>query len=91
MYSGGGRLDAALFDRQLACVRYILEGHEGEPASPQRFPDFERMDEQGRRVWKRRLPHPGDGPKDLNADIEYKRTMRYGGANVTYDIRRVHD
>ena len=91
MYSGGGRLDAALFDRQLACVRYILEGHEGEPASPQRFPDFERMDEQGRRVWKRRLPHPGDGPKDLNADIEYKRTMRYGGASVTYDIRRVHD
>lgn len=89
MYAGGGKLDASLFDQQLACIRHILEGYTGEPAQEQKFPHFERFDDQGRRIWKRRLPHPGDGPKHLNDGLEFKRIMHFGGTAITYDIRKI--
>lgn len=82
-------LDPAMIDRQMECADYILSGHQGEAVSPGKFPGEERIDEEGRRIWKRRIPHPGDGPKDLNADIEYKRCMKYAGTSITYDIRYI--
>lgn len=91
VFGGGGEVPAQLVEEQLACARHILSGHEGEPVSPGRFPGEERLDQQGRRIWKRRLPHPGDGPKDLQAEIEYKRVMRFAHTAITYDIRRVYD
>ena len=78
-------------DSQLACARHILAGHEGEPATAGRFPGEERIDAQGRRIWKRRIPHPGDGPRNINADLEFKRVMRYGGTAIVYDIRHIDD
>lgn len=91
VFGGGGEVPAQIVEEQLACARHILSGHEGEPISPGRFPGEERVDQQGRRIWKRRLPHPGDGPKDLHAGIEYKRVMRFAHTAITYDIRRVTD
>ena len=84
-------MDAALVDNQLACARHILAGNESEPAQPGRFPGDERVDDEGRRIWKRRIPHPGDGPANINRDIEYKRVMRFAGTSITYDVRHIDD
>lgn len=84
-------MDPSHIDRQLACAEYILAGHQGEPISPRQFPGEERIDAQGRRVWKRRIPHPGDGPKNINEGIEWKRCMSYADTTITYDIRHIVD
>ena len=34
---------------------------------------------------------PGDGPANINRDIEYKRVMRYAGTSITYDVRHIDD
>lgn len=91
LFGGAGELEASLVDSQLACAQYILAGHEGEPAQPGHFPGEERIDAQGRRIWKRRIPHPGDGPKNINADLEFRRVMRHGGTTIVYDIRHIED
>lgn len=87
----GPMMDASIVDNQLACARHILAGNEGERAQPGRFPGEERVDAEGRRIWKRRIPHPGDGPADINRDIEYKRVMRFAGTSITYDVRHIDD
>ena len=84
-------MDASIVDNQLACARNILAGNEGERVQPGRFPGEERVDAEGRRIWKRRIPHPGDGPADINRDIEYKRVMRFAGTSITYDVRHIED
>lgn len=84
-------LNPAVIEQQYACARHILDGYEGVPARPGHFPGEERIDEQGRRIWKRRIPHPGDGPKDINRDIEFRREMRYAGTCIIYDIRHIRD
>ncbi len=84
-------LNPEMIDQQLACAEYILAGNEGEVVAPGHFPGEERIDGQGRRIWKRRIPHPGDGPKNINAGMEYKRRMNHAGTSITYDIRHIHD
>lgn len=84
-------LSPELIQQQYECACRILDGFVGEPAKPGHFPGDERMDELGRRIWKRRIPHPGDGPKDLNADIEYRRCLRYAGTSIQYDVRKIRD
>ena len=84
-------MDASIVDNQLACARHILAGNEGERAQPGRFPGEERVDAERRRIWKRRIPHPGDGPADINRDIEYKRVMRFASTSITYDVRHIDD
>lgn len=84
-------LSPSLIDSQLECAEYILAGHEGEPVAPGRFPGEERIDALGRRIWKRRIPHPGDGPKDFGRDLEFQRCMKYAGTSITYDIRHIAD
>ena len=84
-------MDASIVDNQLACARHILAGNEGERVQPGRFPGEERVDAEGRRIWKRRIPHSGDGPADINRDIEYKRVMRFAGTSITYDVRHIDD
>ena len=46
--AGAWIMDASAFDAQLACAKYILDGHEGEPAEAGHFPSTERFDEAGR-------------------------------------------
>lgn len=88
---GWPMMDAVIVDQQLTCAKYILAGHEGEPATPGHFPGEERVDAQGRRIWKRRIPHPGDGPKNINDDMAYKRRMEHAGTSITYDIRHIQE
>lgn len=91
MFGGGGELEPRIVEEQLACVQHILAGNAGKPVQPGRFPGEERVDAQGRRIWKRRIPHPGDGPQDFNAGIEFKRVMEYANTAITYDLRRITD
>lgn len=84
-------LHPCIIEQQYACARHILDGFEGVPARPGHFPGEERTDEQGRRIWKRRLPHPGDGPKNINEGIEFRREMKWAGTSITYDIRHIND
>ena len=91
LWAGGGRMDADYVDRYLACARLILDGCEGEPAEPMPFPNFSRTDEQGRTVWKRRLPRPGDGPRPDPERAPYLRKVEYAGVRTVYDLRRVFE
>ncbi|MGN1019731.1 MAG: MBL fold metallo-hydrolase [Aristaeellaceae bacterium] len=84
-------LQPCVIEQQYACARHILDGFEGLPVRPGRFPGEERVDEQGRRIWKRRIPHPGDGPKNINDGIEYRREMKWAGTSITYDVRHIDD
>ena len=63
------------------------------------------IDEEGHIIWKRRLPHPGDGPKhqkkgsdgamkDLRWNEKQQNTKRvYGEAPsaIVYDINKIFD
>lgn len=89
IYGGGGEVDADIVAKNLDNCRAILEGHEGIPFCMPPFNNFEKTDEQGRRIWRRRLPHPGDGPKSWHDDSQYKRKLTYAGCDVIYDIRKI--
>ncbi len=86
---GGGQLPASLCEANLQNVCHILEGHEGVPCDPPRQPGYQKNLPDGRVIWKRRAPHPGDQPKHWGVDQEYKRLMVFGGCGIQYDIRRI--
>ncbi|MDO4355242.1 MAG: MBL fold metallo-hydrolase [Clostridia bacterium] len=69
----------------------VLNGAEGVRQSNPPFNNWQQTDEQGRVVWKRRLPHPGDGPKQWRDDSEWKRKYGQGRTAIIYDVRRIHD
>lgn len=91
VWCGPGQSDADIVQKLLTNCRAVLNGAEGEPYSRPPFHAWEETDEQGRRVWKRQLPHPGDGPKRWVDDSAW--TRRYGEppAAIVYDIRRIFD
>ncbi len=89
--TGFAVLDAKLIEQYYENAKHILEGNEGVPVEPSPFPNFSRMSGDGRVIWKRFLPHPGDGPKNWGEDQEFKRVMDYAGCRIIYDIRRVHE
>lgn len=91
IFGGPGEGDVDIVEKYRQNCCHILEGNEGTPAEPIEFPDTLTIDEQGRQVWRRRLPHPGDGPKDINSGLEYRRIMDYGGCKIIYDKRRLFD
>lgn len=87
--AGGGLGGAEQVDAQLIITRRILDGFEGECREPAPFPNFAATAEDGRTIWKRCLPHPGDGPDNWDAGKEYRRSVDHGKYSITYDIRRV--
>lgn len=91
IYGGGGEVDPDIIRKYLENARHILAGHEGNQIALPAFHRYECTDAQGRRVWKRRLPHPGDGPKDWNANADRKRVMDFAGCKITYDLTKVTD
>lgn len=91
IYGGGGEVDESIAEKYLENAKHILAGNEGEEVDLPAFNRYERTDEQGRRIWKRRLPHPGDGPKTWNANAERKRVMDYAGCKITYDTAHITD
>lgn len=91
IYGGGGAVDADIAEKYLENARYILAGHEGVPQGMHKFNNFEESDAQGRVVWKRRLPHPGDGPKNWHEDDGKKRMMEHAGCKIIYHLDRLED
>lgn len=90
LLAGGGKLDAALFDKQLAACRRILAGEEGAPVQPfpPRRPGFLPDPEGlGRTIIPRYVPHPGDGPR-LPADTSDLRTVTVDGYGLTYNLKK---
>lgn len=89
IYGGGGSVDADIVEKYLENCRAILAGTEGVPFCMPPFNNYVKKDEQGRTIWKRRLPHPGDGPKEWHDDSEWKRKLEYAGCAVVYDNRKI--
>lgn len=91
MCGGPAIFDAALVEHNLENARYIMAGHEGVQGEPLPFPNLEKRAPDGRRIWMRQLPHPGDGPTNLPDNRAFLRRMDYAGCSITYDLRRVHE
>lgn len=91
IFGGGGQVESDIAERYLDNVKQILEGKEGRKAEAIPFPNFEKLDEQGRRIWKRRLPHPGDGPKPDQEKEAHLLMMEYAGCKIIYDSRCVRN
>ncbi len=84
--AGGGVLDAELIDRQYECAKYILAGHRGIPASGGRPQFKQEYTEDGRLIYDRVKPHPGDGGARQNEErAETLLCMEYAGTRITYD------
>ena len=81
----------------------VLNGAEGQPRVDPPFNNWQQTDDAGHIIWKRRLPHPGDGPKnqkkgsdgkieDVRWNEKQETTKRiYGEAPsaIVYDIQRI--
>lgn len=89
---GGGTVKPVdIVESYLESCRAVLNGAEGVPQSNPPFNNWQETDEQGRIIWKRRFPHPGDGPKEWHDDSEWKRKYGEGSTGIIYDIRRIRD
>ncbi len=102
---GSGAAQPDIVERMLENCRKILDGEEGQPHVDTPFNSWQQRDEQGRIVWKRRMPHPGDGPKDQKPgsdgqvkDMRWNEQAQtakriYGEAPyaILYDLNRIYD
>jgi glyoxylase-like metal-dependent hydrolase (beta-lactamase superfamily II) len=89
--AGSGILDASSVDKLLANARYILAGHEGAAVQPRSRPPAAPDAPSGPAIYGRRMPRPGDVPRNIGQANEYQRRMTFSGCDITYDIRRVRD
>ena len=89
--TGFGVFDAKIIEQNLENARHILAGNEGVVIEARAFPNFSYTTPEGNTVWKRQVPHPGDGPKDFNSDWEYMRMMDFAGCRIIYDIRKINE
>ena len=83
----------------------VLNGAEGEPRTDPPFNNWQETDGEGHIVWKRRLPHPGDGPKnqkkgsdggqkDMRWNEEQENTKRIYGEPpfaIVYDVTKIRN
>ena len=105
IWCGPGRADDDIVQKMLDNCNAILNGAEGEPREDPPFNNWQQIDEQGNIVWKRQLPHPGDGPKNqkkgsdgeiqsvLWTDHPVTTKRMYGNppCAIVYDINKIHD
>lgn len=89
--AGPEMMDASVFDHQKTAAEYILAGHEGISPEPVPFHPYEKKDAEGRLIWKRKLPHPGDLPKDFGRISEWDRELTFEDYTVVYDCRKITD
>lgn len=90
--TGFSVIDAGIVEQYRDNARHILNGNKGRKLEEvHAFPNFSRVTEDGKIIWKRFMPHPGDGPKDWGKDLEYKRVMDYAGCRIIYDIRKIYE
>lgn len=91
VWCGPGPADPDIVQKLLDSCNAVLKGAEGEPYARPPFHAWEEKDEQGRRIWKRQLPHPGDGPKNWVDESRWTRRYGQAPAAIVYDIRRIYD
>lgn len=92
IWGGGGRVRSDAVELYLRMTEEILGGAMGEVEEKPKFPHFDRTLEDGRKVWKRFLPHPGDGPTDWDIPEEEKafhRVLTADGVSLGFDSRRI--
>ena len=102
---GPATADPDVVQKLLDNCRAILNGAEGAPQEDPPFNNWQQTDEAGRIIWKRKLPHPGDGPKNqkkgsdgdgksiLWTDKPVTTKRKYGQEPfaIVYDIQRIRD
>ena len=101
---GPATADPDVIAKLLENCRAILNGAEGEPQEDPPFNNWQETDEQGHIIWRRKLPHPGDGPKNQKkgSDGAGKSVLwtdaaptkrKYGQEPfaIVYDINRIFD
>ncbi len=102
---GPGTADPDVVKKLLSNCRAILNGAEGVPQEDMPFNSWQETDEAGHIIWKRKLPHPGDGPKHQKkgsdgriADVRWNEKQEitkriYGEAPfaIVYDINKIFD
>ena len=102
---GPGTADPDVVQKLLDNCRAILSGAEGEPREDPPFNNWQETDGAGHIVWKRKLPHPGDGPKNqkkgsdgdvksvlwTDAPVTSKRKYGEEPFAIVYDINRIWD
>ena len=105
VWGGPGRCDPDIVQKLLDNCLAILGGAEGEVRVDPPFNNWEKTDALGHIIWKRRLPHPGDGPKnqkkgsdgdrkDLRWEEAQELTKRVYGKEpfaIVYDIHKIRD
>jgi len=89
IWGGAGKADPDFVEKTLENCRRILAGEEGEVYCRPPFNAWEETAEDGRTVWKRRLPHPGDGPSDWEDESAWTRKLGDGPCGVIYDKRKI--
>jgi hypothetical protein len=81
----------------LANTKYILAGHEGEPASPQQRRPPPPSNASAPLTYNRRFPRPGDSADPVPQQSaraqpnENLRKMTYDGCSTTYDTRHIQN
>ena len=104
VHCGNGSAQADIVQRLYDNCRAVLDGAEGKPHEQAPFSNWEKTDAQGRIVWKRKLPHPGDGPQHQKkgsdgaiSDVRWMQQQNtkliYGQAPtcIVYDSRKIWD
>ena len=105
IWCGPGQADPDIVQKLLDNCNAVLNGAEGEPRVDPPFNNWQQTDEAGHIIWKRKLPHPGDGPKnqkkgsdgalqDVRWNEKQETTKRIYGTPpcaIVYDIHKIHD
>ena len=91
IWCGPGQADANIVEKLLNNCEQVLGGREGTPYSRPPFHAWQETDEAGHIIWKRQLPHPGDGPENWVDESAWTRRFGEPPAAIVYDIRRIID
>ncbi|MBR2288139.1 MAG: hypothetical protein IJ865_07830, partial [Clostridia bacterium] len=105
VWGGPGQADPDIVQKLYDNCKAILGGAEGAPRTDPPFNNWEQTDEMGHIIWKRKLPHPGDGPKnqkkgsdgnvkDLRWNVQQQTTKRIYGEEpfaIVYDTTKIFD
>ena len=105
VWGGPGQADPDIVQKIYDHCQAVLNGAQGQPRQDPPFHNWQQTDDEGHIIWKRKLPHPGDGPqnqkkgsdgnmKDMRWNKAQETTKRIYGQEpfaIVYDIHKIHD
>ena len=103
VWGGNGLADPDIVRKLYDSCQAILNGAEGEPREDPPFNNWQETDDAGHIIWKRKLPHPGDGPKHqkkgsdgavesvlwIDHPVNTKRIYGKPPCAIIYDMNRI--